>query len=329
MTVVVRPGRDADAAGFMALIEGCWAEYPGQVFDVDGEMPELRALASYYAANGGALWTADDAGAVVGMVATYPADDGWHLSRLYVQAGQRGSGLAAELLGGAEAHARAAGGRRMVLWSDVLFLRAHAFYQKHGYVRRGGIRALGDLSNSIEAGFAKPLAGLVVEALDVAAAESAEQALAAILRGCVDGGASVSFLPPLAHDAALAFWRGVTKAVGQGAAVLLAAWLGGALVGTVQLGIATPPNQPHRADLRKLLVTPSARRQGVAAALMTAAEAAAAAHGRSLLTLDTRADDAGEALYRTLGWTEAGRIPGYSIDGAGRLEATVLFYKVV
>jgi ribosomal protein S18 acetylase RimI-like enzyme len=326
---VIRPGRDEDAAGYIDLIRACWGEYPGVVFDVDAELPEIRALASYIAGKGGALWTAEAGGQVVGMVATYPADDGWHLSRMYAAASQRGTGLGRDLLQCAEDHARAAGATRMVLWSDVLFTRAHAFYEKHGYVRRFGLRALQDLSNTIEAGYAKPLAGRVVEELDIAAAESAERPLATLLQACVDGGASISFLPPLARDKALAYWRGVTRAVGSGDVRLFAAWRNGTLAGTVQLGLDMPENQRHRADIRKLMVAPGARCRGLARALMAAVEQAARESGRKLLVLDTRVDDHAEPLYRDLGWTEAGTIPGYALDANGVAHATRLYFKAL
>jgi ribosomal protein S18 acetylase RimI-like enzyme len=326
---VIRPGRDDDAAGYIALIGACWGEYPGVVFDVDAELPEIRALATYIAGKGGALWTAEQGGEVVGMVATYPANEGWHLSRLYLAASQRGTGLGRDLLTGAEDHARAAGALRMVLWSDVLFTRAHAFYEKHGYVRRGGLRTLHDLSNTIEAGYAKPLAGRVVEELDIAAAESAERPLATLLQACVDGGASISFLPPLARDKALGYWRGVTRAVGQGDVRLFGAWRNGTLAGTVQLGLDMPENQRHRADIRKLMVAPGARCRGLARALMAAVEQAARDSGRTLLVLDTRVDDHAEPLYRDLGWTAAGTIPGYALDGSGAAHATRLYFKAL
>ena len=326
---MIRPGRDDDAAGYISLIGACWGEYPGVVFDVDAELPEIRALATYMATHGGALWTAEQGGQVVGIVATYPADDGWHLSRMYVAAAQRGTGLGRDLLHCAEDHARAAGATRMVLWSDVLFTRGHAFYEKHGYLRRGGLRALHDLSNTIEAGYAKPLAGRVVEELDVAAAESAERVLATLLQACVDGGASVSFLPPLGRDKALAYWRGVTRAVAQGQVRLFAAWRNGTLAGTVQLGLDLPENQRHRADLRKLMVAPGSRCRGLARALMAAAETSARAAGLQLLVLDTRVDDHAEPLYRDLGWIEAGTIPGYALDASGVAHATRLYFKAL
>ena len=330
---VIRPGRDGDAEGFIALIGAAWAEYPGCVLDVDGELPELRALATHFAAAGGALWAAERGdGRVVGMVGARPLreDDAFEICRMYVAAGERGSGLAHRLLEKAEAHARAAGARRLVLWTDTRFDRAHRFYERRGYVRQGAIRILDDLSRSLEFRYAKPAAGLVVEALDAAAAASAERRLAEILVACVGAGGAVSFLAPLAPEAARAAWRKVAAEVAAGNRLLLAAWLDGALVGTVQLGLGTPPNQPHRADVAKLLVDPAARRRGVGRVLMERAEQAAQRVGRGLLVLDTRAGEPAETLYRSLGWREAGRIPDYALDPDGRaFHDTVVFWKRV
>ncbi len=158
---MIRPGQDADGPGYLRLIAGCWEEYEPGPADVLAEIPEVDGLATYYARRRGALWTAEQDGQVVGMVGTYPAADGWHVARMYVAPGQRGTGLAWNLLRAAEDFARAAGGTRMVLWSDVLFLRAHAFYEKHGYVRQGGLRTLDNPLRSIEADFAKLLDGCV------------------------------------------------------------------------------------------------------------------------------------------------------------------------
>ncbi len=327
MNTTIRPGRDADAAGFIALIRACWSEYPGIVFDLDGEVPELRALATYYARQGGALWAADDAqGRLVGMVATRPEAEGaWEICRVYLDRAQRGSGLAARLLAVAEAHAIAAGAARLVLCSDTRFERAHRFYEKHSYLRAGPIRPLNDLSHSLEYGYAKPLAGIAV--LDAAAAASAVPRLAALLVDCVAAGASVSFLSPLGRDVARAYWRERARAAAEGRRVLLAGWADGVLAGVVMLDLDTPPNQPHRAEVKKLLVDPAHRRRGMGRALLARAEAEAVAAGRSLLTLDTRAGDAGEALYRAAGWTEAGRIPGYARNPDGSLGDTVIFYR--
>lgn len=325
---VLRAGRDDDAAGFIAVVSGCWAEYPGCIIDIDGEAAELRALASYCAGRGGALWAAEAAGEIVGMVCTYPlADAAWEIGKMYVARSQRGSGIATDLLDTAETHARAHGAARMKLWSDTRFDRAHRFYEKRSYVRAGPLRALDDKSNSIEFGYAKPLAGVVIERLDAAAAASAEPSLARILVGCVDAGASVSFMPPLAVDVARGFWRKVSAAVARGERILLAAWLDGEMVGTVQLDLATPPNQPHRADVAKMLTHPSARRRGIGQAMLARIEAEAAAVGRWLLTLDTLRGDDGERLYRRGGWIECGCIPGYALDAQGVPADTVLFYR--
>ncbi len=322
----IRAGRDTDADGFIALIGACWDEYPGVVLDVDGEMPELRALASCYADKGGALWAAEAEGRIVGMVAIVPRGGGaWEICRLYVLPSLHGSGLGHRLLDMAEARALAAGAERLVLWSDTRFDRAHRFYEKRGFVRRGPIRVLHDISNSLEFGYAKPVAG--IETLDAAAAASAERRLAEILCACVDAGASVSYLPPLAPDTARAFWKRMAADVAAGTRMLLAAWDKAALVGTVMLEFASSPNQPHRAEVQKLLVHPAARRRGVARALMARLETEASSVGRTLLTLDTRAGDAAECLYRDMGWHEAGRIPGYALNADRTPCDTIFFWK--
>jgi len=330
-TALLRPGRDEDADGFIRLIGDCWSEYPGCVMDVDGEVPELRALATYFAEAAGALWVAERDGRVIGMAATRPMgqDAAYEICKVYVAKEARGSGLAHDLLGAAEAHARAAGAERLVLWTDTRFEVAHRFYEKRGFVRQGPIRVLHDLSNSLEFRYVKPIAGLVVEALDAAGAASAERQLAEILIACVATGASVSYLPPLAPEMARGFWQRVSSGVASGRRLLLAAWLDGALAGTVQLDLDTPQNQPHRAEVAKLLVHPAARRHGVARALMARVEQAAREAGRSLLVLDARRGDAAEALYRALGWQEAGVIPGYALDAAGAPQDTVFFWRAL
>ncbi len=324
---MIRPGRDSDAEGFIALIGACWAEYPGCILDVDRELPELRALASATARQGGALWTAERDGRVVGMVATRPMGDGaWEICRMYLDARARGAGLAQGLLGTAEAHARAQGAMRLVLWTDTRFHRAHAFYEKQSYVRSGAIRVHDDLSHSLEFRYAKPASDMAVEVLDAAAAASAERRLGEILVACVDTGASVSFLPPMPPAEARAFYGRIARDVAAGTRLLLAGWVDGALMGTVQVDCGTPPNQPHRAEIAKLLVHPDARRRGLARALMGRAEQVAREAGRSLLTLDTRADDFAEPLYRSLGWTEAGRIPGWALNADRQTTCDTIFF---
>jgi GNAT superfamily N-acetyltransferase len=324
----IRTGRDSDAAGFIALIGACWGEYAGIVIDVDAELPELRALASHYADKGGALWTAEADGRIVGMIGVVPHSDGaWEIVRLYTLPPYRGAHLAPRLLTAAEAHARSAGATRLTLWSDTRFERAHRFYEKHSYVRRGPIGVLHDLSNSLEFGYAKPVFG--IELLDAAAAASAERRLAEVLCACVDAGASVSYLPPLAPDVARGFWRRAAADVAAGTRIVIAAWDEARLVGTVMLEFAASPNQPHRAEVQKLLVHPEARRKGLARSLMARAEAEARRAGRTLLTLDTRAGDAAESLYRGLDWHEAGRIPGYALNADLTPCDTIFFWKQV
>lgn len=318
---MIRPGRDGDAAGFIALIGACWAEYPGCVMDVDAEVPELRALATYFAQAGGALWAAEADGEIVGMVGVKA---GWEICKMYVSASHRGSGLADALLDRAEGFARQQSAENLELWSDTRFARAHAFYARRGYVR-GAIRVLNDLSNSLEFYYGKPVNGVAV--LDAAAAASAERRLAEILVACVDSGASVSYLPPLAPVVAQGFYHRMVADVAAGRRVLLAGWVDGVLAGTVMLDIGTPPNQPHRAEVQKVLVHPDARRRGLARDLMLRVEQAAMDAGRTLLTLDTCAGDNGEKLYRSLGWTQAGCIPGYALDADGTPCDTLLFYK--
>ena len=114
-----------------------------------------------------------------------------------------------------------------------------------------------------------------------------------------------------------------------GREVLLAAWDNAVLAGTVMLEFASSPNQPHRAEVQKLLVHPDARRAGVARALMTRLEIEATRGGRTLLTLDTRAGDAAEQLYRAMGWHEAGRIPGYALNADRTPCDTIFFWKVM
>ncbi|MDB5369838.1 MAG: family N-acetyltransferase [Roseomonas sp.] len=329
MTATIRPGLDSDEASYIRLIGDAWSEFPNCILDVDGEVPELRALGTYFARTGGAVWVAEEAGRVVGMVATRPlgSDRAWEICKMYVEKAQRGTGLAHTLLGGAEAHAMRAGAERLVLWTDTRFDAAHRFYEKLGFVRAGSIRILDDISKSLEFRYAKPVVGVVVEALDAAAAASAERRLAAILVACVDAGASVSYLPPLAVETARTFWRRVSGDVAMGNRLLLVAWVDGRMAGTVQIDLATPGNQRHRAELGKLLVHPDFRRAGTGRALMQRAEQAARGMGRTLLTLDTRAGDDGEALYRSLGWQEGGRIPGYATDSKGALHDTLFFYK--
>ena len=170
-----------------------------------------------------------------------------------------------------------------------------------------------------------PASTLEVRRLDAVSDEHL-QALADVLVDCVEGGASVSFMLPMTRDKALAFWRRVADGVARGERVLLAAVDAHGIVGTVQVILDQPENQPHRANVAKMLVHRRARRQGAGAALMRAAEAAARAAGKTLLVLDT-ADDTAARLYARLGWQAAGTIPRYALLPAGGECATTYFYR--
>ena len=150
-------------------------------------------------------------------------------------------------------------------------------------------------------------------------------ALAELLREAVAGGASVSFRPPLATSEARAFWA---KAV-EGGTTLVARDGAGAIAGCVQLRPAWAPNQPHRAEVVKLLVRSDVRRGGLGRRLMEALEERARAAGFTLLTLHTRSGGAAEALYRRLGWRTCGVIPGYVLDASGAPADTVFLYKPI
>ncbi len=152
-------------------------------------------------------------------------------------------------------------------------------------------------------------------------------ALASVLVDCVEGGASVRYLAPFTHEQARAAFDAVAREVEGGRRVLLAAFLEGELVGTVQVALAQQPNSPHRAEIAQLLVRRSARRRGIAERLMAAAEQEALAEGKTLLVLDTVTGDAADRLYVRLGWTRVGEIPDYALYPDGRPCATTIFWK--
>lgn len=152
------------------------------------------------------------------------------------------------------------------------------------------------------------------------------QQLADVLIDCVDGGASVSFMHPLSRDTALAFWSRVTDGATRAERALLVAEDDAGIVGTVQLVLDQPENQPHRADLSKMLVHRRARRRGIGALLMQAAQKLALESGKSLLVLDTASPDA-ERLYERSGWQRCGTIPGFALWPHGGRCDTVIFYR--
>ena len=166
-----------------------------------------------------------------------------------------------------------------------------------------------------------------VRRLTAAEASTLLGALAAILLDCVEDGASVSFMPPFGQAQAEEFFRKVIRGVEAGERILLGAFVNSNLCGTVQVVPATPPNQPHRADIAKLLVHRSARGQGIGEALMREAESQAKEAGKSLLVLDTCEGKAAERLYLRLGWTKVGVIPKYALNPDGSWCDTVIFWK--
>ncbi|PWS39171.1 GNAT family N-acetyltransferase [Falsiroseomonas bella] len=170
---------------------------------------------------------------------------------------------------------------------------------------------------------------MLIEDLDAEAATAALPMLAAILRACVEGGASVNFVLPFTQQDSEAWWR---RAVLPGLAArdrrLLVARDGTKILGTVQLAFAPQPNQAHRADVTKLLVHPEGRRRGVGRALMLRLEDLAREEGRSLLVLDTVEGSAAQRLYESLGWTLLGVVPRFALStDRTRLEGSAFFWK--
>jgi GNAT superfamily N-acetyltransferase len=167
-----------------------------------------------------------------------------------------------------------------------------------------------------------------VRVLDADEARARLGQLADVLLDCVEGGASVSFMLPMARETALGFWRKVADGVARGERTLLVAEDADGIAGTVQLITDMPENQPHRADVAKLLVHRRARGAGIGRRLMEAVEEAARGQGRRVLVLDTASDTA-ERLYERLGWQRVGVVPDYALLPDGALCQTVFYYKHV
>lgn len=149
-----------------------------------------------------------------------------------------------------------------------------------------------------------------------------------VLEDCVRGGASVSFMLPITRDTSLCFWQGVAGSVERGERVVLIAENADAgIVGTAQIILDQPPNQPHRADIAKLLVHQSARRQGVARQLMDQLNVIAREKGKTLLVLDTATGSDAEFFYARCGWQRVGEIPGYALMPDGTVTGTTIFYR--
>lgn len=169
------------------------------------------------------------------------------------------------------------------------------------------------------------MSGIAIRALS--ASPEIIGALSEILIETVANGGSVSFMHPLDPATATAFWDGALAAAARGERIILGAFAGELLAGTVSLLIDCPPNQPHRAEIAKMMTRPSHRGRGVATALMRAAEREAVERARTLLTLDTAAEDGASGFYDKLGYTFAGTIPDYAFKPLGGLTATMVYWK--
>lgn len=168
---------------------------------------------------------------------------------------------------------------------------------------------------------------LTIDRLDAQHVRANLDGLAAVLFDCVDGDASVGFMHPFTLDDARAFFESVIRDVEAGSRVLLAAYDDGEIVGTVQVAYPWQPNQPHRADIAKLLVHRKARGKGVAQQLMERAEREALADGKTVLVLDTVTGTTAFRLYQRLGWVEVGEVPDFALYPDGRRCPTTFFYK--
>jgi GNAT superfamily N-acetyltransferase len=154
------------------------------------------------------------------------------------------------------------------------------------------------------------------------------QELSDVLIDCVEGGASVGFMVPMSRAKAEAFWHSTSASVARSERVVLAAEdAAGTIVGTVQVILNQPENQPHRGDIAKMLVHRRVRRQGVGAALIAAAEHSAFSAGKTLLVLDTVTGGDAERLYARQGWQRCGQIPNYALWPNGTPCATTIFFK--
>ena len=254
----------------------------------------------------------------------------------------RGQGIGKPLMQAALDAAQAYGFTRVELSVRADNARAIALYRRLGFVQEGLQRAaflvdgryfdlcvmalVWQPSAVVPANSAKPQAR--VRQLSAADTTAQLPALGDLLLDCVRGGASLGFMWPMADESALQFWRGIASAVQAGErALLVAEDDAGHLLGAVQLVLTQPANQAHRGDVAKLLVHHQARRLGVGRALMAAAEQLAAAHGKTLLVLDTETGSVAEQLYQRSGWQPAGSIPGYAAKPQGGLAGTSLYYK--
>lgn len=164
---------------------------------------------------------------------------------------------------------------------------------------------------------------LIIE--EIKSIESHIDQLSELLVKVVDDGASIGFLPPMKLSDARHYWQSVLNPK----VILLIAKINNEIVGTIQLHLCTKQNGLHRAEIAKLMTSPNARRKGVARSLMKVAEERAIIEGRTLLVLDTREGNPSNFLYQSLGYIQAGKIPNFALSGEGKLDTTVLYYKIL
>jgi ribosomal protein S18 acetylase RimI-like enzyme len=166
-----------------------------------------------------------------------------------------------------------------------------------------------------------------IEVTTLRASPDTRAQLSEMLIAVVADGGSVSFMHPLEQAAAEAYWDGALAAAAADKRVILGAWDGNVLAGTVTLLLDFPQNQPHRAEIAKLMTHPSYRGRGIATSLMHAAETIAVELGRTLLVLDTAVEGGAANLYHRLGFTLTGEIPDYAFKPHGGLTGTLIFWK--
>jgi len=167
-----------------------------------------------------------------------------------------------------------------------------------------------------------------IEAIDRSSYDDAIEGLGALLKDAIDGGASVNFVAGVTREQTEGWWAARARRVADGTiTVFVARDAGGRIVGSTLIERSANPNSPHRAEIGKVIVDRSMRRQGLAKALMQAAEDRARAESRWMLILDTVTGSAAAALYESLGWVTVGTIPGYALNVDGVPEAATYYYK--
>lgn len=268
----------------------------------------------------------DAAGLPLGCGALRPLDDGVaELKRMYARPGSRGVGAA--VLAQLESAARELGYRAVWLETRVVNERAVSFYERHGYRRIENFGRYAGNAAAVCFGKALGMTTTIVE-LDAAQAEAHLDELVDVLLDCVAGGASVGFMADMTPARARAFWENVVRQVGEGARHLFAALdEAGHVCGTVSLVIDMPDNQPHRADVSKMLVHRRARRQGIAERLLRALEVKARELGKTTLVLDTVTGSEASRVYERLGWQRAGDIPNYALMPDGPFCSTTYYFR--